>query len=136
MAARIRFINPEALAKSPAYTQVVEVGGPCRTLFVSGQLGTDRDGNILRDFRAQAVQVMENIKIALAAVGGSFENVVKLNSYLVDIATNQPTYRDVRASYFSGKAALPASTSVGVPALAQAGFLIEVEAIAVLPPKA
>ena len=58
------------------------------------------------------------------------------NSYLVDIATNQPTYRDVRASYFSGKAALPASTSVGVPALAQAGFLIEVEAIAVLPLKA
>jgi enamine deaminase RidA (YjgF/YER057c/UK114 family) len=87
-------------------------------------------------FQAQAVQVMENIKTALAAVGGSFENVVKLNSYLVDIAANQPTYRDVRGSYFSGKAALPASTSVGVPGLAQAGYLIEVEAIAVLPPKA
>ena len=48
-----------------------------------------------------------------------------------DHTYNQPTYRDVRASYFSGKTALPASTSVGVPALAQAGFLIEVEAIAV-----
>jgi hypothetical protein len=50
--------------------------------------------------------------------------------------TNQPTYRDVRASYFPGKTALTTSTSVGVPALAQAGFLIEVEAIAVLPPRA
>src|SRR5947207_1537344 len=86
VAAKIRFINPETLAKSPAYTQVVEVGGPGRTVYVSGQLGTDRDGNIVRDFRGQAVQVFENLKAALAAVGASFDNAVKINSYLADIA--------------------------------------------------
>ena len=132
----LRFSNPPGMSSPPTYSHVVEVNGPHRTVYLAGQTGADASGKVAPGFRAQAVQVMENIKIALAAVGGSFENVVKLNSYLVDIATNQPTYRDVRASYFSGKTALPASTSVGVPALAQAGFLIEVEAIAVLPPKA
>jgi enamine deaminase RidA (YjgF/YER057c/UK114 family) len=128
--------DPPGMTSPPTYNQVVEVSGPHRVVYIAGQTGVDKDGKMAQGFRAQAVQVMENIKIALAAVGGTVDNVVKLNSYLVDIATNQPTFRDVRASYFSGKAALPASTSVGVPALAQAGFLIEVEAIAVLPPKA
>jgi len=132
----VRRFDPPGLTSPPTYNHVVEVNGPHRVVYIAGQTGVDKDGKMAQGFQAQAVQVMENIKTALAAVGGSFENVVKLNSYLVDIAANQPTYRDVRASYFSGKAALPASTSIGVPALAQAGYLIEVEAIAVLPPKA
>ena len=132
----LRFSNPPGMSRPPTYSHVVEVNGPHRTVYLAGQTGADASGKVAPGFRAQAVQVMENIKIALAAVGGSFDNIVKLNSYLVDIAANQPIYRDVRASYFSGKTALPASTSVGVPALAQAGYLIEVEAVAVLPPKA
>jgi enamine deaminase RidA (YjgF/YER057c/UK114 family) len=132
----VRRFDPAGMTSPPTYNHVVEVNGPHRVVYIAGQTGVDKDGKVAEGFRAQVVQVMENIKIALAAVGGTFDNVVKLNSYLVDIATNQGTYRDVRASYFSGKAALPASTSVGVPALAQAGYLIEVEAVAILPPKA
>src|SRR3954452_10668774 len=132
----VRRFDPPGMTSPPTYNHVGEVNGPHRVVYIAGQTGVDKDGKVAQGFQAQAVQVMENIKIALAAVGGSFDNIVKLNSYLVDIAANQPIYRDVRASYFSGKTALPASTSVGVPALAQAGYLIEVEAIAVLPPKA
>jgi 2-iminobutanoate/2-iminopropanoate deaminase len=132
----VRRFDPPGMTSPPTYNHVVEINGPHRVVYIAGQTAVDKDGKMAQGFRAQAVQVMENIKTALAAVGGSFDNIVKLNSYLVDIAANQPTYRDVRASYFSGKAALPASTSIGVPALAQAGYLIEVEAIAVLPPKA
>lgn len=132
----VRRFDPPGMTSPPTYNHVVEVNGPHRVVYIAGQTGVDKDGKMAQGFRAQAVQVMENIKTALAAVGGSFDNVVKLNSYLVDITTNQPTFREVRASYFSGKAALPASTSVGVPALAQTGFLIEVEAIAVLPLRA
>jgi enamine deaminase RidA (YjgF/YER057c/UK114 family) len=132
----VRRFDPPGMASPPTYNHVVEVNGPHRVVYIAGQTGVDKDGKVAQGFHAQVVQVMENIKIALAAVGGSFDDIVKLNSYLVDIAANQPIYRDVRASYFSGKTALPASTSVGVPALAQAGYLIEVEAVAVLPPKA
>ena len=84
--ADIRFINPETLAKPPSYTHVVEVVGACRTVHISGQLGIDLAGNVVGDFRAQAVQVFENLKAALASVGATFADVVKLNSYLADIA--------------------------------------------------
>ena len=110
--ANIRFINPDTLTKPPTYTQVVEVTGPGRTVYISGQLATGRDGNLVsRDFRAQAVQVFENLKAALAAVGATFKDVVKINSYLSDIA-HLPMLREVRAGYLNA-AALPASTTLG-----------------------
>jgi enamine deaminase RidA (YjgF/YER057c/UK114 family) len=130
----IRFINPETLAKPPSYTHVVEVTGPCRTVYIAGQLGTDRDGHVASGFRAQAVQVFENLKAALAAVGASFRDVVKVNSYLADIG-DLPVLREVRAPYLNA-AALPASTTIAVTEFARPGALLEVEAVAVLPLKA
>jgi enamine deaminase RidA (YjgF/YER057c/UK114 family) len=127
----VRFINPQTLAKPPSYTHVVEVTGPCRTVYISGQLGTDRDGNVAGDFRAQAVQVFKNLEAALAAVGATFKDVVKVNSYLADIA-DLPVLRDVRAPYLNA-AALPASTTIAVSKLARPDALLEIEAVAVLP---
>ena len=135
--ARVRFIDPDTLAKSPSYTQVVEVSGPGRTVYIAGQLGTDRDGNVVGapgDFRAQAVQVFDNLKAALAAVGAGFANVVKLNSYLADIA-HLPILREVRTRYLNA-AALPASTTIAVSKFARPAALLEVEAVAVLPLRA
>jgi enamine deaminase RidA (YjgF/YER057c/UK114 family) len=129
----VRFLNPDSMAKPPGYTHVVEVTGPGRTVYFAGQLG--RSGKLVEgDFRAQTVQAFENLKLALASVGASFEHVVKLNNYLVDIKTNIPALREVRDRYIN-TASPPASTTVGVPQLARDGALFEVEAIAVLPPK-
>ena len=69
-----------------------------------------------------------------SSVGAKFDHVVKLNNYIVDIGTNIAHYREVRDKYVN-KATPPASTTVGVPQLARPGAVIEVEAIAVLPPK-
>ena len=133
--ANIRFINPKTLHKPPAYTQVVEVTGPGRTVFISGQLGGGLDGKLVGpDFRAQAVQVFENLKAALAAVGASFKDVVKVNSYLADIK-DLPVLRDVRMGYLTA-AALPASTTLGGLSFAREGALLEVEVVAALPAKA
>jgi enamine deaminase RidA (YjgF/YER057c/UK114 family) len=129
--ADIRFINPETLAKPPSYTHVVEVVGACRTVYISGQLGIDRDGNVVGDFRAQAVQVFENLKAALASVGATFADVVKLNSYLADIA-DLPVLREVRVRYLNVEA-LPASTTLAVSGFARPRALLEIEAVAVLP---
>ena len=78
----------------------------------------------------------DDIKAALASVGGSFEHVVKLNSYLTNIEANAAEFREVRASYFPNRSALPASTLLQVPRLANPAYLLEVEVIAVLPPRA
>src|SRR5262249_2971694 len=101
-----------------------------------GRTGGGGGGKVARGFRAQAVQVFENIKTALASVGGSFENIVKLTSYLTDIEQNAAEYREVRASYFKNRAALPASTLLQISRLAQPAYLLEVEVVAILPPKA
>ena len=126
-----RFINPEALSKPPGYTHVVEATAPARLVYIAGQLGIDRDGKVAADFRLQAVQTFENLKNALAAVGGRFQDVVKLNTYLVDLK-HLPTLRQVRDSYLADQNR-PASTTIGISGLAREGALLEIEAIAVLP---
>ena len=131
-----KFLNPETIAKPPGYTHVVEITGPGRTVYIAGQLGLKPDGQMAGktgDFRAQAAQAFENVKSALAAVGGSFEHVVKINNYLVDIA-HLPQFREVRDTYVNTQAP-PASTTVAISKLARPDALFEIEAIAVLPPR-
>ena len=91
----------------------------------------DRDGSLAGDFRMQAQQAFENLKAALAAIGATFDDVVKLNNYLVDIGTNLPALREVRDGYLNASR-LPASTTVGVPGLAHPDALYEVEAVVAL----
>jgi enamine deaminase RidA (YjgF/YER057c/UK114 family) len=133
----LRFINPSTIAKPPGYTHVIEVIGPGRTVYIAGQTGRDATGKLAGapgEFRAQATQAFENLKNALAAVDASFEHVVKLNNYLVDITAHFPIYREVRDKYVN-KENPPASTTVQVGKLARDDLLFEVEAIAILPPK-
>ena len=130
-----RFLNPATLSKPPGYTHVVEITGPARIVYLAGQLGVDIEGKVVGapgDFRAQAEQTFQNIKMALAAVGAGVEHVVKINNYLVDMEKHLPIFREVRNRHLN-MAAPPASTAVGVPALARPGALVEVEAIAMLP---
>jgi 2-iminobutanoate/2-iminopropanoate deaminase len=129
-----RFINPETLGKPPGYTHVVEATAPGRIVYIAGQLGVDRDGKLSSDIRLQAVQTFENLKNALAAVGGRFEHVVKFNNYLVDLKY-LPVFRQVRDSYLSDQNR-PASTTLAISGLAREGALLEIEAVAVLPPAA
>jgi enamine deaminase RidA (YjgF/YER057c/UK114 family) len=135
-ASNVRYSNPPGMTKPAAYSQVVEVNGPHRVVYLAGQTGVDANGKVAQGFHAQAVQVMENIKTALASVGGNFDHIVKLTSYLTDIEANAAAYREVRASYFPNKAALPASTLLQISRLANSAYLLEVEAVAILPPKA
>ena len=126
-----RFINPQTLGRPPGYTHVVEVTAPARVVYIAGQLGVDRDGKVVGDFRRQAAQTFENLKTALAAVGAEFRHVVKLNNYLVDRAY-LPTFREVRDGYLAENDR-PASTTIAISGLAREGALIEIEAVAVLP---
>ena len=133
---RLGFLNPPSLAKPRGYTHIVEVTGPSRTVYVSGQVGLDAAGKLAGapgDFRAQAVQTFENLKQALAAVGGGFEHLAKINVYLIDAAAHFPLFLAVRDEYVS-KENPPASTLVQVGRLALEPLLLEIEAVAILPP--
>ena len=137
MAGNVRFLNPKTMAKPPGYTYVVEATGPNRLIFIAGQLGLDLDNKLVGgpgDFRAQCAKAFENLGYALAGVGATFNDVVKINNYLVDMS-HIPIFREVRDTFLNTKAP-PASTTVAISQLARPGALFEIEAIAVLPAKA
>jgi enamine deaminase RidA (YjgF/YER057c/UK114 family) len=129
----LRFVQPDTIFKTTTYTHVVEVTGPGRLIYTSGEQGRDPDGNFPPDIRGQSIRAFENIKAALAAVGANFDHVIKLNVYMIDLHKNQPIFSDVKQQYVN-KLAPPASTTVGVPALTREGALVEVEAVAAPPP--
>jgi enamine deaminase RidA (YjgF/YER057c/UK114 family) len=130
---RARFHNPDTIHAPFGYTHVVEVLAG-RPVYISGQVAMDSAGNLVGpgDVPAQARQVFENLRAALAAVGATFDDVVKLNYYLVD-ASELPAVRAVRNEYVDVDHP-PASTAVEVRRLFHDDYLIEVEAVAILPP--
>ena len=125
------FINPETMHRPAGYTHVVEVTAG-RPVYIAGQVALDPTGALVGpgDIRAQARQVFDNLQAALQAVGASFEQVVKLNYYLVD-ATQLPVVREVRDRYVNTQQP-PASTAVEVRRLVRDDLLIEVEAVAAI----
>jgi len=134
MTAHLRFLNPATLSKPPTYSHVVEITGPGRIIYIAGQLGLDPSGKLVGapgDFRAQTRQTFENLKLALAAVGATFDQVVKLNNYLTDIS-HLAILREVRDEFIN-TATPPASTTLQISRLALERALIEVEAVAALP---
>ena len=128
----VQFVSPPTLPPAPGYTHVV-IAPAGRTVYVSGQVALDATGAVVvpGDFRAQARQVFENLKAALAAGGATFADVVKITIFVLDM-TNLPALREIRDEYVN-TAQPPASTAVQVSRLAREEFLLEIEAVAVLP---
>jgi reactive intermediate/imine deaminase len=126
-----QFINPENLSKPTGYTHVVDTRGN-RSIYISGQVAFDKQGQLvgLGDMKAQTEQVFQNLQDALAAVGASFSDVVKVTYFLTDMSQIQAV-REVRSRYLDS-AKLPASTAVEVRQLVNKDLLIEIEAIAVV----
>jgi enamine deaminase RidA (YjgF/YER057c/UK114 family) len=128
-----QFINPTSLCPTFGWTHVVKTG-PGTTIHISGQTGIDAAGNVvgLGDLRRQTEQTFENLKLALEAAGANFQNVVNSRLYVVGFKTEMlPILREVRSRYFN-QSNPPASTLVGVIALAKPEWLIEIEVTAYL----
>jgi enamine deaminase RidA (YjgF/YER057c/UK114 family) len=131
-----KFINPADLPSwEHAFTQVVTISpGPGKTVYVSGQVAVDQYQNLIGDgdLAAQAMQAFKNLATALAAAGATTADVVKLNIYVKDYQpAHAPLVSAALRCYFPHEP-LPASTWLGVQALAREGFLIEVDAVAIV----
>jgi len=129
----IRRVNPPGILTPRGYTHVVSVAGG-RTVYISGQIAADARGEGVGkgDIRAQTTRVFENLKVALAAAGAGPKDVVKITFFVVNLkAEDLPAIREIRNAFFAGVEP-PASTLVGVTALAGPDWLLEVEAIAVV----
>jgi enamine deaminase RidA (YjgF/YER057c/UK114 family) len=127
MSNEVRYLNPPTLSLPTGYSHVAEVRSG-RTIYIAGQVAFDKSGNVVGkgDFAAQATQVFENLILALAAVGATFDNVVKVTDM-----SQLKTLREIRGRYYGEFA--PASTLVEIGRLAHPDLMIEIEAIAVVP---
>jgi enamine deaminase RidA (YjgF/YER057c/UK114 family) len=135
MVREIQRINPIGLYDpSPnGYTHVATVPPGATIVYVAGQGGEDENGNlIIGDFAAQLKQAFANLYIALAAVGASPEQVVKLTTLVVehDQSKLQQIGTEIQAMWGDQP---PTQTLIPVPRLALDGMLFEVDAVAVLP---
>ncbi len=125
-----QFIQPEGLSKPSSYTHVVVVGN---TVYLAGQVSANEKGEVVGkgDLKAQVARVYENLATCLKSAGVSFSDVVKMNTYVVNLKPEDlAIIREIRSTYLN-KEHPPASTLIGVQALAGPDYMIEIEAVAI-----
>ena len=132
----LTFTNPAGLPTVPLYQQLVVASGT-RLVFLAGQVAQDADGNLVGagDLAAQVEQCYLNVATALAAVGATFDDVVKLTVYVVDFDPGDVEVFATGVARAASRLGLdslsrPPLTGVGIVALAAPGMLVEVEATA------
>ena len=101
------------------------------TVQLSGMVAFDAEGNVIGegDFYAQSMQTFKNIEEALASAGATMADVVKITTYLTDMAGYQDFSR-ARSEIFPN--GVPSSTAVTTPALIKPELLVEIEAMAII----
>ncbi len=116
------------------FSQATVVEAQGRLVFVSGMTARRPDGTIagIGNIREQTKQVCENIKSAMEAAGGTLDHVCRVDVYVRNMEHFEAIH-EVRREYF--KPPLPASTMVEVTKMVSAEYLIEINAIAVIPDK-
>ena len=132
----VQLLNPEGLPQPEHYVQVAVATGT-RTVYLSGQVARDGAGNPVGpgDLAAQVEQAYSNVATALAAVGGTFDDVAKLTVYVVDWSEDKLAGLGegvARVAQRLGVDPRKPITLLGVASLGEPDLLVEVEAVAVL----
>lgn len=127
---QVQYLNPDSLNKNPAFSNVVVVSGPVKTVYVGGQDAVDASGAIIGkgDLKAQTEQVLKNIQAALAAAGAQPEHVIKWNIYVVQGQSLGAGFEAFQRVW-GNPPNPPAVTMAFVAGLAHPDFLVEMDAI-------
>lgn len=130
----LKRIDPETLARPHGFAHVVIAEGS-QIVYTSGQVGIDTKYNLAgSDYRSQARRAAENVYAAIAAAGGAPANIVRLMVYVVDASENhlEAVYEGLGEAGAAAGARSTAMTLIGVTALSEPGWLLEIDATAVL----
>ncbi|HUB16067.1 MAG TPA: RidA family protein [Acetobacteraceae bacterium] len=129
----VEHLTPRGLLHNPGFSQVVVATGK-RMVYTAGQVSIDERGELVGggDLAAQTAQAMRNVGLALAAAGASYADIVKITTYVVNYRPEQRAIIGKARAPFFASGQRPASTLVGVAALALPEWLVEIEAVAVV----
>jgi enamine deaminase RidA (YjgF/YER057c/UK114 family) len=125
-------INPGELARPSGFSHAVAADGG-RMVFLAGQIGVDREGNLAGGVAPQFEQALANLLTALAAAGGQPADLVSLTIYLTDVEDYQAHGKEIGAVWrrLAGTG-YPAMAGVGVTRLWRPDALVEIQGIAVV----
>ncbi len=126
-------LDPAELFKHPAFKRVVTVQGDMKLVFIAGQTPSDENYQPVApgDYKAQYIQVMNNLDLALKAAGADWDDVVYRRMFVLDVdAFLEIFYDKDLPQYGDGR---PPSTLIGVTRLSNPEFLVEVDLMAVVP---
>lgn len=140
MSRPVRLHNPGALQDPTEafYAHVAAAEPGSQIVYLAGQVGSDKQGNVPDDLVAQTRQALANIKSCLAEIGATVRNILHATTYIVNYDAEAssviwPHYKefltDASGTY------TPPGTLVPVPALAAPQFKIEIQVVAAVRPK-
>lgn len=134
MPGRVEHINPEGLIVNSAFTQVVTVTGPVKTIYIGAQNSVDGDRNIVGkgDIGAQTEQILRNIDICLKAAAASREHLISWNIYVAEGQDIRPAV-EAGMRWWGDKNPPPLNNVIFVSGFLPADYLISIDAIAVVP---
>ena len=114
------------------FSQAIEIEAKGRLVFISGMTSRRADGTIagVGDIEVQTRQVCENLKAAVEAAGGGMDDICRVDVYVRNMEHFDKIHK-VRREYFGSPP--PASTMVEVSKFTSPDYLIEINAIAVVP---
>ena len=128
----LKLINPDGLPTPRSYTHVAIATGSTM-IFVAGQVADDADGHLVGpgDLARQARQAFANVGRCLAAAGARPDQVARITIYVVGHRPEYlPAISEARQAVFGDHR--PTDALLGVETLAEPGYLIEVDAIAII----
>ncbi|MEX3982226.1 RidA family protein [Paraburkholderia sp. EG287A] len=116
----------QLIVERAGYVPAVKVGN---TVFCAGQVGRTVDLEVIADPEAQFVACWENLRVVLEAAGCSFNDIVDMTTYHVQMHAHMPIFREVKDRFFPRSTC--AWTAIGVAELAHSGLLVEIKCVAV-----
>jgi enamine deaminase RidA (YjgF/YER057c/UK114 family) len=128
-----RRINPWAWQDQYGFSQAIDVTAASRVVYCAGQTSSNEDGQTVSagDMAAQAARALDNLESVLGQAGLGLENVVRLNTYTVDVDRYLAEGARVIGERLGAAGVQPAATLLGITRLAYPDLLIEIEATAV-----
>lgn len=126
-------INPETMASPRGYSQAIAVSGNHKTVYIGGQNAINQAGELVGkgNLKEQTEQVLSNLEKILEKAGGKLENIVKFSIFLVQGQNPSNGFQAFQEKWKSQT--LPAITVVFVNGLGNPDWLLEIDAIAVIP---
>jgi enamine deaminase RidA (YjgF/YER057c/UK114 family) len=129
---KTQITSPLLATPNGHFSQATAIEAKGRLVFISGMTARTQNGTVagIGDVSAQTRQVCENLKAAVEAAGGTLSDICRVDVYVRNIEHFSAIHK-VRSEYFANP--LPASTMVEVAKMVSPDYLIEINAIAVIP---